>query len=121
MIKNALLEYGIPSHRFYIIPVPDISINSIWAYYIKSFVPSFQKVLGRNSLVIRLFREAGIETENPPEFDRINYNSTYIRKLIIKSDNRWRSLVPKSVSKFIEEINGEERLREIVGIKVKKL
>lgn len=115
MIKNTLSEYDIPSNRFYIIPLPDISMNSIWAYHVKSYVPRFHKVIGRNPLVIRLFKEAGVETENPPEFDRINYNSTYIRKLIIENDSRWKKLVPKSVIEVIEEIKGDERLREIVG------
>lgn len=117
MIKNSLSEYDIPSNRFYIIPVPDISMNNIWAYHVKSYVPRFHKVIGRNPLVIRLFKEAGVETENSPEFDRINYNSTYIRKLIIGNDSRWKKLVPKSVIEVIEEINGDERLREIVGFK----
>jgi nicotinamide-nucleotide adenylyltransferase len=34
---------------------------------------------------------------------------------MLMGDEKWRELVPPSVAKFIDEIKGIERLKEIVG------
>lgn len=113
MIRLALNEAGIPANKYFIIPIPDILMNSVWVYHVKMYVPAFTKVFARNPLVLRLFKEAGFEIEEPPEFSREKYNSTLIRKMIIVGDNSWKELVPKSVYDFVGKIRGEERLREI--------
>ncbi|AWR97226.1 nicotinamide-nucleotide adenylyltransferase [Acidianus sulfidivorans JP7] len=113
MIKLALEEANIQSDKYYIIPIPDILMNSIWVYQVKMYTPKFQKVFARNPLVVRLFKEANIEVEQPPSFNREKYNSTLIRKLIITKQQEWQNLVPQAVYKYIIEIKGEERLKEI--------
>jgi nicotinamide-nucleotide adenylyltransferase len=114
MIRMALKEYGIPTDRYYIIPIPDILMNNVWAYHVKMYVPAFQKVFARNPLVVRLFKEAGVEIDIPPAFNREKYNSTLIRKLIIMNEE-WKDLVPSSVYNYIKSIKGDERLKEITG------
>ncbi|WP_338604766.1 nicotinamide-nucleotide adenylyltransferase [Sulfolobus tengchongensis] len=114
MIRNALRESGIDLSRIYIIPVPDILMNNVWAYHVSTYTPKFEVVFARNPLVIRIFKEAGYKVEIPPPFDREKFNSTYIRRLIILNDN-WSELVPKAVHKYILEIRGDQRLKEIVG------
>ena len=116
MIKEALKEVGIDLGRTYIIPVPDILMNSVWPYYVQMYVPKFQYGVARNPLVLRLFKDAGIKTLVPPPYDRVKYSSTRIRKLILSGSNEWRELLPKSVASFIDEIEGVERLREILGV-----
>ena len=116
MIKLALKEVGIDLNRVYIIPIPDILMNSVWPYYVQMYVPKFRYGVARNPLVIRLFKEAGFDVLVPPPYDRVKYSSTRIRRLMIEGNNEWRELVPKSVARFIDEIKGVERLREVVGV-----
>jgi len=114
MIKTALSEYEIDSNKYFLIPIPDILMNSVWAHHVKTYVPSFNLVIARNPLVIRLFKEANIAVEEPPTFNREKYNSTLIRKMIITGEE-WKELVPSSVYTYIKSIKGDERLKEIAG------
>lgn len=114
MIKRVLSAEGISSERYYLIPIPDVLMNSVWVYHVRMYVPSFTSVIARNPLVLRLFREAGNEVLIPPSFQREKYNSTLVRKNMITGEP-WNDLVPKEVFEFIKKIGGDERLREIVG------
>lgn len=116
MLKLALKEAGINLDKVYIVPVPDILMNSVWVHYLAMYVPKFKYGVARNPLVIRLFKEAGYEVLIPPPYDRVKYSSTRIRKLMLSGDPLWRELLPKSVTEFIDEIRGVERLREVVGV-----
>ncbi|MCX8185173.1 MAG: nicotinamide-nucleotide adenylyltransferase [Sulfolobales archaeon] len=115
MLKLALEEYGLNLGRIYIIPVPDILMNSVWPIYVQLYVPRFKYGVARNPLVIRLFREAGYEVLVPPPYERGKYSSTKIRRLMAAGNESWRSYVPSSVAKFIDEIGGVERIREVLG------
>ncbi|MDT7861327.1 MAG: nicotinamide-nucleotide adenylyltransferase [Saccharolobus sp.] len=114
MIRNSLRDEGIDLSRIFIIPIPDILMNSVWAYHVSTYTPKFDVVFARNPLVVRIFKEAGYKVEVPPPFNREKYNSTYIRRLIILNEN-WSELVPKAVYDFIIKNKGDQRLREIVG------
>jgi len=116
MLKLALKEVGVDLDRIYIIPVPDVLMNSVWVHYVSMYVPRFKYGVARNPLVIRLFREAGYEVLIPPAYDRLKYSSTRVRRLILEGSSEWRDLVPKSVADFIDEIKGVERLRHVVGV-----
>ena len=116
MVKEALKEAEIDLDRVYIIPIPDILMNSVWPFYVQIYVPRFTYGVARNPLVLRLFKDAGIEPLVPPPYDRGIYSSTRIRKLILSGSDEWRKLVPASVASLIDEINGTERLREVTGV-----
>ncbi len=118
MVKEALKEVGVDLSRIYIIPIPDILMNSVWPYYVQMYVPRFQYGIARNPLVLRLFKDAGIKPLVPPPYDRGKYSSTRIRKLMLVGSDEWRELVPKSVAAFIDEIDGVERLKEVTGVDV---
>jgi nicotinamide-nucleotide adenylyltransferase len=57
--------------------------------------------------------EAGYQVKNIPLFNRKQYMSTLIREKMLKDDS-WTELVPKSVADFINEIDGVNRLRDLV-------
>ncbi|NON63366.1 nicotinamide-nucleotide adenylyltransferase, partial [Acidianus sp. RZ1] len=38
MIRLSLREHGIPTDRYYIIPIPDILMNSVWTYHVRMYV-----------------------------------------------------------------------------------
>ncbi len=116
MIKEALKEADVELGRIYIIPVPDILMNSVWPHYIQMYLPKFRYGVARNPLVLRLLKDAGIEILVPPPYDRVKYSSTRIRKLMLAGRDEWRELVPPSVASIIDEIDGVRRLREVTGV-----
>mgnify|MGYP001773081782 CR=1 FL=1 len=115
MLRLAMEEFGLDTRRVYVIPVPDILMNYVWPVYLQLYVPKFRYGVARNPLVVRLFREAGYEVLVPPPYERDRYSSTRIRRLMASGDESWRSYVPSSVARFIDEVDGVRRIREVLG------
>ena len=109
MIKRALDAEGI--HDYHIVPIPDTHVHSVWVSHVKSLVPSFDAVVTTSDLVVRLFREHGLKVLSPPLVSRERYSGTEVRRRMQKGGD-WESLVPPSVSAYIREIDGIERIRE---------
>jgi nicotinamide-nucleotide adenylyltransferase len=98
--------------RCYVIPLQDVKRNAVWVSHILSMVPPFQAVYSNNHLVAQLFAEAGIEVRKPPMYQREVYSGTAIRRLMLEGGD-WRSLVPGSVARAVEEAKGVQRLANI--------
>lgn len=112
MVTKALREENIDPSRYYIIPLEDISCNSLWVGHVKMLTPPFNNVYSGNSLVQQLFEEENIPVTQPPLFNRTEYSGTEVRKRIL-NNGAWKDLVPQSVSKVIEDINGVERIQKL--------
>ena len=112
MIRDSLLEESIDLQKVFIIPIPDIFRNPVWVQHVISFCPEFSVVYTNNSLLRRLFSEAGIQVKSPKLVKRSVYKGTYIRQLMT-DDEKWEHLIPSSVTKFIIKIEGIKRIREI--------
>jgi len=100
--------------RYYVIPIEDLSRNSLWVAHVKSMAPPFQRVFSSNPLVVQLFYERGISVESPEMYERESHSGTEIRKRMLSGEN-WQKLVPPHVVDVIEEIKGVERLCRISG------
>jgi nicotinamide-nucleotide adenylyltransferase len=112
MIRKALQEEGIQLPRIWIIPVPDIHQHALWVSQIVGYSPKFDVVYANEPLTRRLFLEAGFRVESMPFIKRKVYLATEIRKRMLAGEN-WKELVPSSVAKFIEEIDGDAKLRQL--------
>ena len=112
MIRAALDEMKIEPSKYYLIPVPDSTMHSLWASRVVAYCPPFDNVYSNEPLTRRLFKEAGRIVKGVPMFHREVYSATEIRRRIL-ADEDWRGLLPKSVVRVIEEINGVERLKEL--------
>lgn len=112
MINKALTEYGIPPDNYYITPIQDVACNSLWVAQVKMLTPPFEVIYSGNSLVERLFIEAGYKVTNPPLYNREIYSGTEVRKRMIHGDD-WKTLIPDSVVEVIEEIDGINRIRHL--------
>jgi nicotinamide-nucleotide adenylyltransferase len=112
MIKKGLHESGINPSKYQIIPIADINIHTLWIAYIKSYTPKFDLVFSNEPLTTRLFKEARIVVDSIPYFHRNIYSATEIRKRMVSNED-WESLMPKSVSSYIKEIGGVERIIEL--------
>ena len=112
MIRKAVEEGGIQLSRIWIIPVPDVHQHALWVSKIVGYSPKFDFVYANEPLTHRLFVEAGFRVEPMPFIKREVYSATEIRKRMLAGEN-WKKLVPNSVAKFIEDIDGVVRLRDL--------
>ena len=113
MVRQALLEAGVDDSTFWIVPVPDVHLHMLWVSAVEGYTPKFNAVYSNEPLTKRLFMEAGYEVKTIPLFERKVYTSTVVREKMVKDDS-WTELVPKSIAVFIFEIDGVNRLRDLV-------
>ena len=112
MIRKALEEEGIQLPRIWIIPVPDVHQHALWVSRIVGYSPKFDVVYANEPLTRRLFIEAGFNVEPMPMIKREVYLATEIRKRMLAGEN-WKEFVPSSVARFIKDMDGEVRLRDL--------
>ena len=112
MVRTALEECGVDSKRVWIVPVPDVHLHMMWVSSVEGYTPHFDIVYSNEPLTRRLFMESGYKVKPIRLFERKEYSSTEIREKMLKGQN-WEKLVPKSVSTFIKEIDGLNRLKDL--------
>jgi len=112
MIRLALKEAKIDANRYTVLPLPDAEFHKVWVSHLLSQTPSFDLVFTNEPLTGRLLKEAGMRVEKIPMFNRTSFTATEVRKRIIEG-RIWEELLPKSVSTYVKQIKGEERMREI--------
>ena len=113
MIRRALQEAKVDYSRLWIVPVPDVHLHMLWVSAVEGYTPKFNVCYSNEPLTQRLFMEAGYPVKSIPLFDRKLYMSTIVREKMLKGDS-WTELVPKSVANFIKEIDGVNRVRDLV-------
>lgn len=113
MIRAAIQEANIPLERIFVVSVPDIHRNSVWVSHLLSYCPPFVRVYSNNTLIRRLFIEAGIEVRSTGPFNRSDLKGAQIRKFMVEG-TEWRHMVPKAVLRVIESIAGLTRLQDII-------
>ena len=109
MIHDSLKESGIDLSRCFIVSIENQFNIATWASYLKAALPHFDKVYSGNDYVKMLLADSKINVVTPKFLDRTKYNATNIRLMII-SDDTWQNLVPNAVVKFLQKINGKQRL-----------
>jgi len=75
-------------------------------------IPRFDVVYSNQSLTRRLLIEAGYEVRGIKMFERGKYEATEIRKRILKGED-WSDLVPSEVYQIVQDIDGENRIRDL--------
>lgn len=113
MVREALKEAKIDCSRVWIVPVPDVHLHMMWVSAVEGYAPRFDVVYSNEPLTRRLFMEAGYKVKAIRFYERKRYSSTEIRKRMLE-DKNWEELVPKSVAAFIKEIDGVNRLRDLI-------
>ena len=112
MIHNSLKEASIEIDRCYILSLENQFNIATWASYLKSSLPHFDKVYSGNDYVSMLLSDSGISVVKPSFLNRVEYNATKIRSMII-SDEKWKDYVPNAVFEFLLKINAKNRLTVI--------
>jgi nicotinamide-nucleotide adenylyltransferase len=112
MITRTLAASNI--HKmWYVIPIEDLQRNALWVSHVRAMTPPFDQVYSSNSLVTRLFLEAGVDICSPIMHERDSLSGTEIRRRICTNDS-WKDLVPYEVVLVIEEVDGVSRLRDLI-------
>ncbi len=109
MIDRALKAAGISD--YHIIPISDTHVHSVWVGHVLSLVPAFDSVYTNSALVVRLFKERGIEVVSLPMVERESLSGTEVRRRM-QNGGGWEELVPPAVAAYIKEIDGVQRIRE---------
>jgi nicotinamide-nucleotide adenylyltransferase len=112
MIRLAMDEAKIDAANYFLIPIRDLRIHDLWVPELVSQTPRFEVVFSNEPVTSRLFKETGFRVEPIPFYDREKYSSTEIRERVVNGKS-WEELVPSSVAKYIKDIFGDERLREL--------
>jgi len=112
MIQSALDVAAIDRMEYLIIPLPDAPAHRVWVSQVESQIPRFDVVYSNQSLTRRLLIEAGYEVRGIKMFERGKYEATEIRKRILKGED-WSDLVPSEVYQIVQDIDGENRIRDL--------
>ena len=112
MIRAALNAAKVPSDRYMIIPISDAPAHRVWVSAVESQTPRFDLVYSNQSLTKRLLIEAGYEVRPIDLYERGKFEASEIRRRILMSED-WRDLVPPEVHRIVQEIDGENRIRDL--------
>jgi len=112
MIRAALNAADIPTDRYMIIPIADAPAHRVWVSAVESQTPRFDMVYSNQSLTRRLLIEAGYNVKYIEMYERGKYEATEIRRRILEAED-WSDLVPPEVYRIVQEIDGENRIRDL--------
>ncbi len=112
MIHESLKEAAIDLSQCYIVSIENQENNAMWASYLKTTLPRFEKVYSGNDYVSMLLADSGFLVVPPKFLEREKYNASKIREMI-SQDKDWQSLVPQAVASVIKKIDGVSRIQTI--------
>ncbi|KYC44732.1 MAG: Nicotinamide-nucleotide adenylyltransferase [Candidatus Methanofastidiosum methylothiophilum] len=104
--------------KIIILSSPNTESNSLWVDNIVDTFPKFETVYTNNNLVRLLWEKRGYNVSKVNFYQKNEFNGTSIRKFI-SLDQKWDSLVPPETMKYIKEIEGEKRIKDILEIEEK--
>ena len=109
MIHNSLKESALDLNKIFVVSIENQFNIATWASYLKSALPSFDKVYSGNDYVAMLLSDSGIDVAKPVFLDRPQFNATKIRNMIITDEN-WKDFVPNAVCELLVKIKAKTRL-----------
>ncbi|MHA2088675.1 MAG: hypothetical protein ACW972_10385, partial [Promethearchaeota archaeon] len=109
----SLKKRRVSSKRYEIHDIPDIFEAKKWVDHVVSIVGEFDVIISNSDWIRELFQNEGYQVGKKITIFKKKFNSSNIRRLIIKSNKSWKSLVPKEVVKLIEKFNGFNRLNSL--------
>ena len=114
LIVSTLRREGFPMERISITCIPDTeSPEEIWGLIVLDRVPRIDVAFSNDPETVRCLREVGVYVENVPFLEREVYEATRIRELILKGDESWKQLVPRSSLNLLIEMGFESRVRSL--------
>jgi len=111
MIRTALTDAGVDQKRWQLIPILDARVHHAWTSWVEILVPKYEIVFTNDPLTTRLFREKQVMVEEISLLDRKIFSATEVRRRIARNED-WKKLVPSSVARIIEKIDGISRISD---------
>jgi len=115
MIGKTLAASDVPMEKYMLIPIPDAPTHRVWVSQVESQTPRFNVVYTNQPLTRRLLIEANYEVKGIDFYMRNKYEATEIRRRILSGED-WESLVPAEVYRYLQEIDGEGRIRDLAKL-----
>jgi nicotinamide-nucleotide adenylyltransferase len=112
MIRATLHEIKVDPSKCHIIPIPDAEMHAVWVSTVITYTPPFDLIYSNEPLTSRLFKESNIKVKSIPFFNRKLYSASEVRRRMLEGES-WKALVPITVGKIIEEVDGVERLKAL--------
>ena len=112
-IKATLKKRRVPIKRYDIYDIPDIFNAKRWVNHVVSIVGEFDVVFSNSDWIRELFLNKGFRVGKKIVIFKKKFNGSNIRRLIIRSNKSWKTLVPKEVRELIEEFDGIGRLKSL--------
>jgi len=109
MIHNSLKDSSLDLNKIFVVSLENQFNVATWASYLKSALPHFDKVYSGNDYVSMLLSDSGIDVVKPVFLNRVKFNATKIRNMII-TNNDWKESVPTAVYELLVKINAKNRL-----------
>lgn len=102
MIKDSLLEAGVPHDRFDITPIPDINDNPAWPAHVRKLIPDGFTVVfvGEPNALVRKLFEKYDNAKIVIVKKEINISATEVRERIKKGSD-WQKNLPKATVEII--------------------
>ncbi len=111
MIKLCLEENDL-TDKCEVFHVPDIHDNEKWPTHVREIVPAFDTVfIGNNGLVKELFEKYDEAQVTEIEHE-VDVSATKIRCAIVRGLD-WEKHVSPKIAKYIREIDGVERIKQL--------
>ncbi|MCH8022325.1 MAG: nicotinamide-nucleotide adenylyltransferase [Thaumarchaeota archaeon] len=114
MIDVALTEAAIDRKRWQLIPILDARAHQAWTSWVEILVPKYEIVFTNDPLTTRLCREKHVLVEEISLLDRKIFSATEVRRRIARNED-WKKLVPPSVARLIEKVDGISRIGDLGG------
>jgi len=117
MVRAVLLEAGLNSEDFSIVPLP-INLPNLYKYYVPLDAVFFLTIYdewGRRKQT--MFNNLGLKTHvlwDVPE-EQKGLSGSDIRKHLLAGDEHWKTQIPPATARLLEEWRIVHRLRELVA------
>ena len=112
MIRRALNEAKMDPAKYLIVPIPDLHRPLAWVGWVVSLVGHFDVVFSNEPVTARVFREKGYWVKSIQLYRPKLYSGREIRRRMREGED-WKNLLPKSVSSYIESLDGVARLKDL--------
>ncbi len=92
--------------------IPDLENHEKWIENIDTIVPKFDIVFSNDELIQYLYSKRNTQVISVPFKERDTLSGTNIRDKI-KSNQKWKHLVPDGTKKVLQKISANDRLKSL--------
>jgi nicotinamide-nucleotide adenylyltransferase len=112
-VKAVVNKRLISTKRYKIYDIPDIFNAKKWVEHVVSIVGEFDAIYSNSDWIRELFQNKGFKVGKKITIFKKKFNSSNVRRLIIKNNKSWKPIVPKEIVELIEKFDGINRLKSL--------